>query len=107
MHVVLHHNPVLPLSHHSSSIEKIRGPSARNTGLTGLSFGRSSNSRERRIGKTRYGLLQPCFGKISHPETLAGLVLEAEKSHWDGFFLSVQTAQGRLKKKFLARGLVR
>ncbi len=38
MHVVLHHNPVLPLSHHSSSIEKIRGPSARNTGLTGLSL---------------------------------------------------------------------
>jgi len=34
-------------------------------------------------------LLLPCFGKTSHPETLAGLALEAEESHWNGFLLSV------------------
>jgi alkanesulfonate monooxygenase SsuD/methylene tetrahydromethanopterin reductase-like flavin-dependent oxidoreductase (luciferase family) len=34
-------------------------------------------------------LLLPCFGKASHPETLARLASEAEKSHRDGFFLSV------------------
>ncbi len=29
----------------------------------------------------------PNFGKAAHPETLANLALEAEKSGWDGFFL--------------------
>jgi len=29
----------------------------------------------------------PNFGRASHPETLAELAREAEKSGWDGFFL--------------------
>ncbi|TMI25755.1 LLM class flavin-dependent oxidoreductase [Candidatus Bathyarchaeota archaeon] len=35
----------------------------------------------------RYGLYMPNFGKAAHPQILAKLADEAEKSGWDGFFL--------------------
>jgi luciferase-like monooxygenase len=38
-------------------------------------------------GEPRYGLYVPNFGRASHPQILAGLAKEAEKSGWDGFFL--------------------
>ena len=50
MHVVLHHNSVLPPSHHSSSIEKILGPISKKYQLERTVFGRCRNSREPRIG---------------------------------------------------------
>lgn len=39
------------------------------------------------LREPKYGLYVPNFGKASHPETLAELAREAEKSGWDGFFL--------------------